>query len=235
MPHTKWYMVSNELNCHVSSLINIGIITMIQMIGLVCSAHRSGFFMAFGIAFSLCGIRGLYDYAARQLKVLQLSTTDDLHSFFAETVIGIPHLRCFRLERFHLRRVRKAITNTHIVSYNIDSVEAWMIMMTDMSTLLLVTSFVYILGHGNVHPHLAGLILVVLFCAIQIIPTRIHHWHNLDMAMLSLQQAEDFISSTPQMELERPKPALPGTWPIQGLVEFENVSIGYKSVYPQFW
>ncbi|CEJ87451.1 hypothetical protein VHEMI04419 [[Torrubiella] hemipterigena] len=208
--------------------VTYGLMTTIQVIGVMFSVHKSGLWMAVGILSSLCGIRSLYCYAAQQLKFLQLSTTDDLHGYFAETVTGVPHLQCFRSQRLHLQRVRKAITNTQIVSYNLDSLEACMAMMADMSTLLLVTSFVYILGHADVHPHLAGFVLVLLLYTIQIIPRRIKQWHNMDMAMLDLQRAEHFISTTPQMDAERQKPALPANWPAQGLVEFENVSIGYN-------
>ncbi|CEJ90328.1 hypothetical protein VHEMI06119 [[Torrubiella] hemipterigena] len=203
-------------------------VTMIHMFGVMSSVHKSGLLMAVGIISSLCGIRNLYCYAAQQLKRLQLSTTDDLHGYFAETVTGVPHLQCFRSQRLHMQRVRKAIINTQIVSYNLDSLEACMTMMADMSTLLLVTSFAYILGHGDVHPHLAGLVLVLLLYTVQILPSRIKQWHNMDMAMLDLQKAEEFIYTTPQIELEGQKPALPNNWPTQGLVEFENVSIGYN-------
>ncbi|CEJ92325.1 hypothetical protein VHEMI07985 [[Torrubiella] hemipterigena] len=203
--------------------------TTLAIILIMGSIHSSALLMAATITFSLFCIRSLYCYTAQKLKDLHRRTTDSLCSQFAETVTGVPYLCCLRGQRQHLQRVRKAIKNTQIVSYNIDSLEAWMKMMTDLTMTILVTAFIYILGHADVHPHLVGLVLSLFIYSIQHLSTAIKHWHGLDMAMLDVQQIEEFITNTPQMVAEQQKPALPDRWPSQGLVEFEDVSIAYNT------
>lgn len=107
-------------------------------------------------------------------------------------------------------------------------------MITDLMMTSLITSLIYVLGHSNIHPHLAGFAMLVFMYAIEQLPDRVAFCHKLDAAMLDAQKIETFISSTPQMEPEHPKPTLPDTWPTQGLIEFDHVTIGYKYVMVYF-
>lgn len=198
---------------------------------LVASVHSSALAMLMSVAFALYAIRKMYCSASQQLKALQLELDGKLYAEFTETVAGVAHIQCLRMQQFHLNQAQETIDDANSICYHIKSVEAWMKMMTDATTMLLITAFVYILALADLHPHLAGLSLFVVNYSIQPLPYIIQFYNRLDMAMIGLQQLEEFIVTMPQAPPEEAKPALPTNWPTKGVVEFQNVTIGYKYVH----
>lgn len=195
---------------------------------LIASIHSFAILVAMSVAVSLYIIRQMYCSASRQLKALQLDLDGKLYSEFAETVTGVALIQCLEMEELYLSHMQETIDDANSIGYHIKSLEAWMKMMTDAMTTIFISSFIYILTWSEIDPHLAGFTLFVASYAIQPLPDIIQRFNKLDMAMVGIQQIEEFIATMPQMPREEAKPALPEDWPKKGVIEFEKVTIGYK-------
>lgn len=191
------------------------------------SANKWAILLAPFIILTFCVVRSLYRSAAVQMQNMDLASSEKLYEKFDEVVSGLSHLESFGLIRSQAVSIQALLEDSQRVSYYQLGLKKWLTMSSDVFAAALAALYIFLVSDNDTNPFNAGIgISLCLYLTLGMGHT-ISNLTMLDRARVAVQQIKDFIRETPQ-EPTRNLTRIEGEWPSRCLIEFENVSIGYK-------
>ncbi|NWX30630.1 MRP7 protein, partial [Notiomystis cincta] len=188
-------------------------------------------------------IQRYYRFTSRELKRLYSVTLSPIYTHFSETLSGLSTIRAMRAtKRFELENQLRLEQNQRCL-FASNTVMEWLDIRLQMIGVAVVTAIagIAIIQHqkqlGN--PGLVGLALSYALSVTNLLSGLIASFTHTEMMMVSVERTEEYstdIPMEPQDKLVEVKAQMcsqvSADWPSEGLVEFQQVVLGYRVGLP---
>lgn len=158
---------------------------------------------------------------------MELNCSENVYSEFDEIVSGLAHLESFDWIENRSTQVHNILEHSQQVYCHYLALKRWLSMVSDLFGAVFTGIYVVVVSSRSTDPFNAGIGLSLCLYIKLAIGYTIENLTNLDTSAIVLEQMQEFMRDTPQ-EPEQPLTRIEGEWPSRCLIEFENVSIGYK-------
>ncbi|CEJ81432.1 hypothetical protein VHEMI01554 [[Torrubiella] hemipterigena] len=205
---------------YVIALIN----TVLVCWGVVisCSPILVFAFVLFTVCF--VGMKSIQHRASCQLLQMNLAAEDRLRTHFDETLAGAAQVTLLGWNKRYNEWSRAHIDHSLATLYNSATSKAWLINMTNLSTIPLGLAFVAASLYVDIAPHLVGLSLVVMLEICKISLVYIPFWGACETSWASMNRIHGLIMKAP-VEVDRKDSDLPAQWPAKGVIQVHGASI----------
>ncbi|NXU44715.1 MRP7 protein, partial [Drymodes brunneopygia] len=188
-------------------------------------------------------IQRYYRFTSRELKRLYSVTLSPIYTHFSETLSGLSTIRAMRAtKRFELENQLRLEQNQRCL-FASNTVMEWLDIRLQMIGVAVVTAIagIAIIQHqkqlGN--PGLVGLALSYALSVTNLLSGLIASFTHTEIMMVSVERTEEYstdIPMEPQEKLVQVKVQMcsqvSADWPSEGLVEFQQVVLAYRTGLP---
>ncbi|NXS38652.1 MRP7 protein, partial [Pomatostomus ruficeps] len=188
-------------------------------------------------------IQRYYRFTSRELKRLYSVTLSPIYTHFSETLSGLSSIRAMRAtKRFELENQQLLEQNQRCL-FASNTVMEWLDIRLQMIGVVVVTAIagIAIIQHqkqlGN--PGLVGLALSYALSVTNLLSGLIASFTHTEIMMVSVERTEEYttdIPMEPQDKVVQVKAQMcsqvSADWPSQGLVEFQQVVLAYRTGLP---
>lgn len=177
-------------------------------------------------------VQTFYLRTSRQLRFLELESSEGLFTHFTETSLGMLHIRSFDWRPAFREKLFATLNRSQKPFYILFCCQRWLTLVLDVTataaaTILVLLSMV--LPKSTTDSGL-GLALLTLIGFSSSAAWLITAWTSLETGLGSISRIKSFCEETPQekdnIEGLGP-PALPDYWPPTGRIDFNCVSANY--------
>ncbi|XP_056344269.1 ATP-binding cassette sub-family C member 10 [Oenanthe melanoleuca] len=180
-------------------------------------------------------VQRYYRFTSRELKRLHSVTLSPIYTHFSETLSGLSTIRAMRAaKRFELENQLRLELNQRCL-FASNTVMKWLDIRLQMIGVAVVTAIagIAIIQHekqlGN--PGLVGLSLSYALSVTNLLSGLIASFTQTEIMMVSVERTEEYTTDTP-MEPQDKLVQVSADWPSEGLVEFEQVVLAYRTGLP---
>ncbi|KAK4224171.1 P-loop containing nucleoside triphosphate hydrolase protein [Podospora fimiseda] len=185
------------------------------------------------LVLTLWVIQKFYLRTSKQLRLMDIEAKAPLSAFLLETLEGMVSIRAFdRTSEFSSRNT-VLLNYSQRAAYMLLSVQVWLKMILDFVVALLAVLVVALAVNFRNSQSLGylGLALVNLISLSTSFKYLITFWANLEMSIGAVARIKRFNNDVePEDDHELPPPYI--NWPVQGEIEFRNVSASYRYLPP---
>ncbi|KAK9281952.1 hypothetical protein L1049_004861 [Liquidambar formosana] len=174
-----------------------------------------------------------YRSTSRELRRLDSVSRSPIYASFTETLDGSSTIRAFKSEDFFFVRFIEHVTLYQRTSYSELTASLWLSLRLQLIAAFVI-SFVAVMAvvgsHGNLPislgtPGLVGLALSYAAPIVSLLGSFLTSFTETEKEMVSMERVLQYMD-VPQEELHGCQ-SLDPDWPLQGLIEFENVTLRY--------
>ncbi|PMB63483.1 Canalicular multispecific organic anion transporter 2 [Beauveria bassiana] len=186
--------------------------------------------MAF-ILVALYVIQLFYLRTSRQLRLLELESSERLFTHFTETSKGIQHIRSFGWRDEYTNQLFKILNDSQKPYYLLFCVQRWLSLALDFTatTSAIVLTYLSLFFPGTTSDNAVGLAWLTLVTFSFNGSFLIRSWTNLETTLGAVARIKDFCADTPIEKDTLRGSELPRNWPINGLIDFNGVSASYTA------
>ncbi|NXP50331.1 MRP7 protein, partial [Heliornis fulica] len=232
---------SSDLYCVDDSLpfiLNIFLANMYGLLGMLVIITYGlpwiGLFLL-PLAALYFSIQRYYRRTSRELKRLYSVTLSPIYTHFSETLLGLSSIRAMRAtQRFELENQLRLEQNQRCL-FASNTAMQWLDIRLQMIGVAVVTAIagIAIIQHqkqlGN--PGLVGLALSYALSVTNLLSVLISSFTLTETMMVSVERTEEYTTDIPMEPQDKLVQVAPD-WPSQGLVEFEQVVLAYRTGLP---
>ncbi|OQU75975.1 hypothetical protein SORBI_3010G066200 [Sorghum bicolor] len=179
-----------------------------------------------------------YRSTSREVRRLDSVARSPIYSSFTETLDGSSTIRAFQNEGFFLERFIQHVTLYQKTSYSELIASLWLSLRLQLLAgfiILFIAMMATISFHSSslvnfATPGLVGLALSYAAPVVSLLNGFLTTFTETEKEMISVERVDEYIG-IPQEELQGSEP-LPRSWPTKGKIEFEHVTLKYKSELP---
>lgn len=190
---------------------------------------------AFLIAFVYYVIGVLYVSLSRELKRYESITKSPIHQHFSESLSGIATIRAYGVEsRFMKQNLSKIDANNKPFFY-MWVANRWLSLRIDAAGALVMffAGIFVILSIGKIDAGLAGLSLTYAIAFSESALWIVRLYSNIEMNMNSVERLQEYFEIEQEPPHEIPETEPRSSWPEQGVIDVENVSLRYSPELPR--
>ncbi|KGQ04026.1 ATP-binding cassette sub-family C member 9 [Beauveria bassiana D1-5] len=222
--------VAHELPIHFLQFAFI-FFTVICEAGIV--AAGTAYFipaMAF-ILVALYVIQLFYLRTSRQLRLLELESSERLFTHFTDTSKGIQHIRSFGWRDEYTNQLFKILNDSQKPYYLLFCVQRWLSLTLDSTatTSAVILTYLSLFYPGTTSDYAVGLAWLTLVTFSFNASFLIRSWTNLETTLGAVARIKDFCADTPIEKDTLRGAELPENWPATGLIDFNGVSASYTA------
>ncbi|OAA35102.1 ABC transporter, transmembrane domain, type 1 [Beauveria brongniartii RCEF 3172] len=186
--------------------------------------------MAF-ILVALYVIQVFYLRTSRQLRLLELESSERLFTHFTETSNGIQHIRSFGWQDEYTKQLFKILNYSQKPYYLLFCVQRWLSLALDFTatTSAIILTYLSLFFPGTTSDNAVGLALLTLVTFSFNGSFLIRSWTNLETTLGAVARIKDFCADTPIEKDTLRGSELPENWPTTGLIDFNGVSASYTA------
>ncbi|NXJ16927.1 MRP7 protein, partial [Odontophorus gujanensis] len=180
-------------------------------------------------------IQRYYRRTSRELKRLYSVTLSPIYTHFSETLSGLSSIRAMRAtQRFELENQLRLEQNQRCL-FASNTAMQWLDIRLQMIGVAVITAIagIAIIQHqkqlGN--PGLVGLALSYALSVTNLLSGLISSFTTTETMMVSVERTEEYTTDIP-MEPQDKLVQVAADWPSQGLVEFQQVVLAYRTGLP---
>jgi ABC-type multidrug transport system fused ATPase/permease subunit len=179
---------------------------------------------------SLWLIQHVYLRTSRQLRFMDLEAKSPLYALFTESVTGLATLRAFGWRDALERKHHELLDRSQRPFYLLYAVQRWLTFVLDMFVAGIAVLLVIIVTQlrGILPSGLIGVALVNVILFSQHLKLLMMFWTNLETHIGAIARIKSFTSYTASEHEPQESEQPPPSWPSKGVIEFDNVSAGYK-------
>ncbi|MBA0691011.1 hypothetical protein Goari_008659 [Gossypium aridum] len=175
---------------------------------------------------------------SRELRRLDSVSRSPIYASFTETLDGSSTIRAFNSEDYFLARFTELVAQYQRTSYSELIASLWLSLRLQLLAASII-SFIAVMAiigsHGSLPisfgtPGLVGLALSYAAPIVSLLGSFLTSFTETEKEMVSMERALQYID-VPQEEL-RGFQYLNSSWPFQGVVEFQNVTMKYIPSLP---
>ncbi|XP_020887120.1 ABC transporter C family member 13 isoform X3 [Arabidopsis lyrata subsp. lyrata] len=179
-----------------------------------------------------------YRSTSRELRRLDSVSRSPIYASFTETLDGSSTIRAFKSEEHFVARFIEHLTLYQRTSYSEIIASLWLSLRLQLlgAMIVLFVAVMAVLGsRGNFPisfgtPGLVGLALSYAAPLVSLLGSFLTSFTETEKEMVSIERVLQYMD-VPQEEVSG-RQSLSGKWPVQGLVEFHNVTMRYISTLP---
>ncbi|VVA99119.1 unnamed protein product [Arabis nemorensis] len=179
-----------------------------------------------------------YRSTSRELRRLDSVSRSPIYASFTETLDGSPTIRAFKSEELFVARFIEHLTLYQRTSYTEIIASLWLSLRLQLlgATIVLFVAVMAVtssrknfpISFGT--PGLVGLALSYAAPLVSLLGSFLTSFTETEKEMVSVERVLEYMD-VPQEE-ESGDQSLNGKWPVNGLVEFHNVTMRYNSTLP---
>ncbi|OMO85696.1 hypothetical protein CCACVL1_10040 [Corchorus capsularis] len=179
-----------------------------------------------------------YRSTSRELRRLDSVSRSPIYASFTETLDGSSTIRAFNSEDYFLARFTETVAQYQRTSYSELIASLWLSLRLQLIAASII-SFVGVMAvigsHGSLPisfgtPGLVGLALSYAAPIVSTLGSFLTSFTETEKEMVSVERAIQYMD-VPQEELHGSQ-SLNSSWPFQGVIEFQNVTMKYMPSLP---
>ncbi|XP_008659190.1 ABC transporter C family member 13 isoform X2 [Zea mays] len=179
-----------------------------------------------------------YRSTSREVRRLDSVARSPIYSSFTETLDGSSTIRAFQNEGFFFERFIQHVTLYQKTSYTELVASLWLSLRLQLLAgfiILFIAMMATISFHSSslvnfATPGLVGLALSYAAPVVSLLNGFLTTFTETEKEMISVERVDEYIG-IPQEELQGSEPP-PRSWPTEGKIEFEHVTLKYKPELP---
>ncbi|KAG5537417.1 hypothetical protein RHGRI_024745 [Rhododendron griersonianum] len=179
-----------------------------------------------------------YRSTSRELRRLDSVSRSPIYASFTETLDGLSTIRSFKSEGFFMDRFTRNVTSYQRTSYSEIIASLWLSLRLQLLAAFVV-SFIAVMAvfgsRSNISffmdtPGLVGLALSYAAPVVSLLGSFLTSFTETEKEMVSVERVLEYMD-VPQEELHGYQQLDP-EWPLQGQIEFQNVTLRYIPSLP---
>ncbi|XP_028396229.1 LOW QUALITY PROTEIN: multidrug resistance-associated protein 7-like [Dendronephthya gigantea] len=218
-------------------MMNIFLAQLFGVVGTICiTCYGLPWFLLVlsPLAFFYFKIQNYYRKTSREVKRFMTVTLSPVYAHFSETLNGLPTIRALRAsERFRVENEKRLELNQR-ANFSGLAASQWLSLHLQMLGVAMVTcvSFIAVLEHhfSSVDPGLVGLAISYALTITNQLSGLVTSFTETEKQMVSVERAMQYVSGVPHEVDGLCIPPL--SWPNQGKITFNNVSLIYRPGLP---
>ncbi|OAR03170.1 hypothetical protein LLEC1_03577 [Akanthomyces lecanii] len=222
--------VAQELPMHFLQFAFL-FFTVIYEVGIVATGTAYTIPIMTFILVALYAIQVFYLRTSRQLRLLELESSESLFAHFTETSDGIQHIRSAGWEDEFLAQLYHRLSRSQKPYYLLFCVQQWLSYALDSTATVSAVVLTYLslfLPHATTD-NAVGLALLTLVTFSSVGSFLIRAWTNLETTLGAVARIKDFCANAPLEQDTLRGPELPENWPTTGLIDFNGVGASYTA------
>ncbi|GKV26959.1 hypothetical protein SLEP1_g36168 [Rubroshorea leprosula] len=222
-------------------ILNILLANFVGLLGIaVVLSYVQVFFLLLLLPFwyIYTKLQFFYRSTSRELRRLDSVSRSPIYASFTETLDGSSTIRAFKSEDYFLARFTELVALYQRTSYSELMASLWLSLHLQLLASFII-SFVAVMAvigsRGSLPisfgtPGLVGLALSYAAPAVSLLGSFLTSFTETEKEMVSIERALEYMD-VPQEELQGCQSLYPG-WPLQGVIEFQNVTMKFMPSLP---
>lgn len=177
----------------------------------------------------LYGVQVFYLRTSRQLRYLDIETKAPLFSQFLEVTSGLSSIRAYGWTEEYLERSYDLLDASQKPFFLLLSVQRWLKMVLDLTVGLIAITLVAVAT--NIRGGGSDFLGVALFNIIDfgwMLQGTVTAWTEMETAIGAISRVRSYVETTqPEETNEKMAAHVIESWPLEGAIEFSNVSATY--------
>ncbi|KAK6465385.1 hypothetical protein DFJ63DRAFT_310481 [Scheffersomyces coipomensis] len=190
---------------------------------------------AFIIAFLYYLVGLFYISLSRELKRFESITKSPIHQHFSESLNGVATIRAYGIESRFMKQNLSAIDQNNRPFFYLWVANRWLSFRIDAvgSLVMLFAGIFVLLSIGTIDTGLAGLSLSYAIAFSESALWIVRLYANVEMNMNSVERLQEYlkVEQEPPYEIKETQP--PPTWPQEGRIIVNDVSLRYSPELPR--
>ncbi|KAG2411497.1 hypothetical protein HFD88_009052 [Aspergillus terreus] len=173
-----------------------------------------------------------YRASARELKRFEAVLDSRVYARFSEALAGTSSIRSYGRQQQFTSRVQSAIDDMSSAHFLTFGNQRWLSLRLDSigNALVFTSGILAVAERYNISPSISGLVLSYSLSIVQLIQFTVRQLAEVESAMNGTERIHEYTGLEPEAPLDlgmvRP------TWPEQGQITFENVTMRYRPGLP---
>lgn len=199
-------------------------------VGIVAAASAYAAPVMIFILVALYVIQLFYLRTSRQLRGLQLQSSEAILTHFTETCDGMQHIRSQGWTGRSRAELLSRLSRSQKPYYLLSCVRRWLCLSLDYTSTIsaVILTTISILQPHSTSENALGLAMLSLVSFSTVASWLIQAWTNLETALAGITRIKSFVLDTPIEKDSLPEAEIPENWPSAGRIEFTTVSANYK-------
>ena len=213
-------------------MVVVELLTCIMQVVLIATAAG---FVAISYPFLtviLYTLQRYYLRTSKQIRLLDLEAKSPLYSHCIETTSGLVTIRAFGWQRKVLDDSYRLLDASQKPYYYMYCVQRWLNLVLDLiiAALAVIVMGVAVGTQNRSGATSIGVALVNITTLGETFRNLIISWTSLETSLAAVSRLQTFSRDTPRENLLTGGIEPQAEWPSSGAIDFQNVSISYKSV-----
>ncbi|KAL5041870.1 hypothetical protein BDW71DRAFT_201014 [Aspergillus fruticulosus] len=173
-----------------------------------------------------------YRASARELKRFEAVLDSSVYARFSEALAGTSSIRSYGRQQQFTSRVQSAIDDMNSAHFLTFGNQRWLSLRLDSigNALVFTSGILAVAERYSISPSISGLVLSYSLSIVQLIQFTVRQLAEVESAMNGTERIHEYTGLEPEAPLDlgmvRP------TWPEQGQITFENVTMRYRPGLP---
>ncbi|TFK22034.1 multidrug resistance-associated ABC transporter [Coprinopsis marcescibilis] len=210
------------------------IVTGLSVLTTCVSLSVIGGLPAFAIVVALGALyfKSAYGKTSRDMRRMDSISRSPLYSVYGDTISGAPVLRAFGASAKLLREMLRCVDTNTNPYYWMWGVNRWLsIRFNLLSGLVVAGTGLVCLVNPSINASLAGFALAFASTVTHDLIFMVHRFVGLEQSMVALERVKEYTETKREApEFVEPRP--PASWPLEGEIRVENLSIRYGPGLP---
>ncbi|KAL6875904.1 P-loop containing nucleoside triphosphate hydrolase protein [Trichoderma longibrachiatum] len=175
-------------------------------------------------------IQKVYLQTSRQLRLLELESQSAVYSSFLESVEGVATIRAFGWERQIENANITYLDKSQQPSYILFCLQRWLNIVLDLMIAAIATGLITlaVVMKGTTTSGQIGMALNIVLVANTTLLSLVESWTNLEISLGAIARLKNLEAETPKEDKPGENYVPVDTWPSQGEVELDNVTVAYN-------
>ncbi|KAF3760028.1 P-loop containing nucleoside triphosphate hydrolase protein [Cryphonectria parasitica EP155] len=176
-------------------------------------------------------VQRFYLRTSRQLRLLEIETKAPLFSHFIESLNGLATIRAFgRMDQF-TDKTLALLDEAQRPYYLLLCLQRWLLLVLKLTVagLAILIMGLAVKLRATVEPGLLGIALVMMMSMGTSLSGFINNWTLLETSLGAVARIRNFATETPSETDSRNNVGPVPSWPTQGAIEYDNVSVRYSN------
>ncbi|GBC08504.1 hypothetical protein RclHR1_08170012 [Rhizophagus clarus] len=219
--------IDSEISGYLGWYLN-NVLLVVGTILVITFITKEFFILAILMGIYYLWVGKVFADASRELKRLDSVTRSPLYSHFTETLIGVVTIRAYGATRRFMQEMLKRIDDHNRPAFYLMLIRRWLSVRYDLAGVF-VTFIVGVLilwNMDHIDAGLAGLSLSFAMQFAQQIMWYVRKYTSLETSLNAVERVNEF-SEIPQEPPGIIEPRPPASWPYEGAINVENLSVKY--------
>lgn len=189
------------------------------------------------LGFIYFNLQHYYRNTSRELKRLSTVTLSPIYSQFSETLSGLVTIRATQSSGRFIRENHDLVENNNKTQFASQAAAQWLSLRLQLIGVAMITgvALLAVIQHHfqTVNSGLVGLAITYALSITSVLSGVVTSFVESEKEMVSVERVHDYIDRIPTESESLEIPPAPLSWPAEGVIFFDNVSMRYRYVHCQ--